>query len=70
LFVFVWKMWLTPSYVPLLTTPIGWEIQQNVATAARNVGHVLVVHQRLHNRLAGLNLPERDKSLSRTIECF
>lgn len=69
LFVIICKMWLTRCY-PLLTTSIGWKIQQNVPTAARNVGDVRVVHQRLHNRLASFNLPEGDKSLPCTIKCF
>ena len=43
-------------------------IQQHIPSSARNVGHVRVRHQRLHNGLARLNLPERNEPISGLVQ--
>lgn len=44
------------------------DIKQHIASTTRNVGHVRVVCQRLHNRFARLDLAERNKRLAGLVE--
>ena len=55
---------ITDQLVKLL----GRHIQQHLAISARNVSHVRVPCQRLHDRLARLNFPQSHKRIPRLFE--
>lgn len=47
---------------------VARHVQQHIPPAARNVRHVPVPCQRLHNRLARLDLPQRQERIPRLLQ--
>ena len=57
-----------PNTLPFPNLLLGRHIQQHIPPAARNVRHVPVPRQRLHNRLARLNLSQRKEPIPRLLQ--